>query len=104
MLSKDGWWDNLAATMTTHRLCDYATIHEFDPPKEHMGGQGTATALFSPIIPTQNIVAKQGAYGKIKTHTKSKLSQDEVCFAATLLCISGISVNSSDSEGRIRYQ
>uniref|UniRef100_A0A7S4T082 Nudix hydrolase domain-containing protein n=1 Tax=Ditylum brightwellii TaxID=49249 RepID=A0A7S4T082_9STRA len=97
MLSKDGWWDDLAATMTTHRHCDYATIHEFDPPAEHMGGQGAATALFSPITPTQNAVAKQGAYGKIKTHTESKLSQlarlDEVCSAATLLYIQPLKSN-----------
>lgn len=37
-----GWWDNLNRTMTTNNCCDYDTIHRFDPPIEHMGGDGDA--------------------------------------------------------------
>eukprot|EP00957_Ditylum_brightwellii_P053929 4085361-Ditylum_brightwellii.AAC.1 len=78
--------------MTTNKHCNYITINKFDPPKEHM-----SDPLFSPITPMQNAVAKQGAYRKIKTHTKSKLSQlvhlDEVCSAATLLYIKSLKSN-----------
>ena len=41
-----GWWDNLEETMTTDKHCDFTTIHEFDPPKEHYGGGGNAGPLF----------------------------------------------------------
>lgn len=37
-----GWWDDLKRTMTTNDYCDYGTIHRFDPPIEHMGGDGDA--------------------------------------------------------------
>jgi hypothetical protein len=37
-----GWWDDLNRTMTTNDYCDYGTIHRFDPPIEHMGGDGDA--------------------------------------------------------------
>lgn len=37
-----GWWNDLNRTMTTNDYCDYDTIHRFDPPIEHMGGDGDA--------------------------------------------------------------
>ena len=37
-----GWWDDLERTMKTDDFCDYGTIHRFDPPAEHMGGDGGA--------------------------------------------------------------
>jgi isopentenyl-diphosphate delta-isomerase len=40
------WWDNLEETMTTQTHVDYITIHEFDPPTEHLGGSGNAGPLF----------------------------------------------------------
>jgi isopentenyl-diphosphate delta-isomerase type 1 len=40
------WWANLDETMTTNKHCDCVSIHEFDPPVEHFGGQGNAQALF----------------------------------------------------------
>ena len=41
-----GWWDNLDRTMNTDDFCDHETIHRFDPPREHMGGGGSAGPLF----------------------------------------------------------
>lgn len=38
------WWKNLTTAMNTDKLCDYETIHRFDPPVEHMGGAGNAMA------------------------------------------------------------
>ena len=40
------WWKNLDKAMTTQAFCDYETIHEFDPPPEHLGGAGKAKYLF----------------------------------------------------------
>lgn len=40
------WWDNLEETMTTQKHVDCTTIHEFDPPAEHLGGSGKAGPLF----------------------------------------------------------
>ena len=40
------WWKNLKQTMTTDDHCDFTAIHEFDPPKEHLGGKGKAGPLF----------------------------------------------------------
>ena len=40
------WWKDLKETMTTNKHCDYNAIHEFDPPKEHLGGGGNAGPLF----------------------------------------------------------
>ena len=42
-----GWWDDLDRTMNTQDFCDYATIHRFDPPPEHMGGGGDAGPMFA---------------------------------------------------------
>lgn len=100
------WWKDLDATLTTDRYVDYKTIYRFDPTEEHMGGAGGAgtflgAAAYHPDGPSANgngnghnvDVAhangnkglKQGAYGKVKIHKHSKLSQllhfDEI-FAA----------------------
>ena len=42
----NNWWKDLQETMTTDKYCDYESIHEFDPPKEHLGGAGKAGSLF----------------------------------------------------------
>lgn len=43
---KDCWWKDLKITMETDKWIDYQSIHEFDPPREHYGGQGDAKPLF----------------------------------------------------------
>lgn len=40
------WWKDLKETMETAKHCDYINIHEFDPPMEHLGGEGKAGPLF----------------------------------------------------------
>lgn len=114
---KAGWWDDLDRTMKTDDFCDYGTIHRFDPPEEHMGGAGDAgewlvggdeavKGMENGVMPNGNNVngevvgdstKKQGAYGKVKTHKESKLSQilhlDEVWSAITLLYISPLESN-----------
>ena len=88
------WWKDLDRTLTTNDLTDYKTIYRFDPSKEHMGGAGAAgswlgTTTYDPTVQVQEVLGdkgvKQGAYGKVKIHKHSKLSQlshiDEV-FAA----------------------
>ena len=77
--------------MTTDAYVDYDTIHRFDPSSEHMGGGGNAGVWFGtvdkPVAKKSqgDSAVKQGAYGKVKTHKHSKLSQishiDEI-FAA----------------------
>lgn len=44
----EGWWDDLRRTMTTGDFCDYGSVHRFDPPAEHMGGDGDAGPMFDP--------------------------------------------------------
>ncbi len=44
----EGWWDDLRRTMTTDDFCDYGSVHRFDPPAEHMGGDGDAGPMFKP--------------------------------------------------------
>lgn len=102
-----GWWDDLKVTMTTDKFCDYKNIHEFDPPKEHFGGDGNAGPLFEtkPVISKDDVeeklvgdcTKKQGAYGKVKTHSEPKLSQilhfDEVWSAITLLYLKPLKSN-----------
>ena len=44
---KDCWWKDLGVTMNTSKWEDYETIHEFDPPAEHLGGGGQARPLFA---------------------------------------------------------
>jgi hypothetical protein len=46
MTNSGGWWDNLSVTMTTDKHCDYGSIQRFDPPREHLGGEGDAGPLF----------------------------------------------------------
>lgn len=98
MLGDTGtWWADLKATMITDRFCDYGAVHRFDPPKEHMGGAGKAGPLFhKPTRRTTmalkgDVSKKQGAYGKIPTHSESKLSQlvrvDEVFSALVFLYV-----------------
>jgi hypothetical protein len=41
------WWSELNVTMTTDKHCDYTTISAFDPPAEHMGGEGDAGPMFA---------------------------------------------------------
>lgn len=99
LVGSNGWWSDLNATINTDKFCDYKNIHRFEPPEEHMGGMGNAG------YPVRNVnkeamgdaCKKQGAYGKIKTHKESKLSQlshlDEVWSAITLLYVSPLKSN-----------
>jgi len=88
------WWKDLNVTLTTDKYVDYKTIYRFDPTSEHMGGGGDAREWLGsavnpysdPVAPTVGSVAlKQGAYGKVKIHKHSLLSQlshpDEVLSA-----------------------
>ena len=83
------WWENLRVTLTTEKFVDSSTIYRFDPSSEHMGGQGKAGPMLgsTEYNPHSNgdKGLKQGAYGKVKIHKHSLLSQlsrvDEV-FAA----------------------
>ena len=45
-----GWWDDLSVTMNTDTFVDVENILRFDPPKEHMGGEGDAGPLFGGAI------------------------------------------------------
>lgn len=95
------WWKNLNETLTTNKYVDVKTIHRFDPTTEHMGGAGDAGSWLGqsispysklqsiPTSPTKgNTQLKQGAYGKVRIHKHSKISQllhlDEI-FAALQL-------------------
>lgn len=76
------WWADLKTTLTTDKYVDVKSIHRFDPLKEHMGGGGNAgpwldlkQAASSPSNSNRDINKKQGAYGKIKTHSESLVSQ-----------------------------
>lgn len=95
------WMRDLKLTLTTDTFCDYHTIYRFDPTEEHMGGGGNAgswlgSAVYNPKVPGSSAGSaisasnksaassgtvvgdtnkKQGAYGKVKTHKHSKLSQ-----------------------------
>jgi farnesyl-diphosphate farnesyltransferase len=107
LLSEGGWWDDLNLTMTTDIHCDYTSISRFDPPAEHLGGGGNAGPLLgdinkstaAPSSVNDGADKKQGAYGKVKTHKESKLSQlvrlDEVMSAITLLYIKPLKSNLS---------
>lgn len=130
-----GWWDDLHRTMTTNDFCDYGTIHRFDPPVEHMGGDGDAGPMFVKNYSVDEYTAgeekksedfgveggqrkevtiseidavtvgdsskKQGAYGKVRTHTESKFSQlmhmDEIWSAVTLLHLRPLQSNLQSS-------
>jgi farnesyl-diphosphate farnesyltransferase/isopentenyl-diphosphate delta-isomerase type 1 len=86
------WWKDLDTTLTTNKYVDYKTIYRFDPTEEHMGGAGNAgkllgAASYHPASDNGNGHAtavthangnkglKQGAYGKVKIHKHSKLTQ-----------------------------
>ena len=49
LVPEGGWWDDLNVTMTSSKHCDFVSIHEFDPPKEHLGGGGDAGPLFDEL-------------------------------------------------------
>lgn len=73
------WWKDLRVTLKTDTFVDFRTIYRFDPSEEHMGGGGNAgswlgTASYNPKL-VGDESKKQGAYGKVKTHEHSKLSQ-----------------------------
>jgi len=95
-----GWWSQLKETMETDLHCDYKTIHCFDPPEEHMGGSGDAGPLFDKgkkKVIVGDSSKKQGAYGKLKIHKESTLSQlsylDEVWAALLLLKVKPLKSN-----------
>ncbi len=50
VLGETGWWNDLKDTMETDIHCDYASIARFDPPPEHMGGLGNASAIFQGLL------------------------------------------------------
>ncbi|KAL3941770.1 MAG: hypothetical protein SGBAC_003914 [Bacillariaceae sp.] len=89
------WWKDLKQTMTTDDHCDYTTIHEFDPPKEHLGGKGKAGPIFEEKQGDES--KKQGAYGKVKTHKEPMLKQlshlDEVFAAFYFLKVNPLKSN-----------
>lgn len=79
------WWKDLPATLATNKHVDPRRIHCFDPPQHHMGGAGNA----GPYLDAANGRSKaggngaqggdqgkkQGAYGKVKAHSESLVSQ-----------------------------
>lgn len=85
------WWADLSTTLTTNVHFDPITIHRFDPPVEHMGGGGSAGPFLGSPPPPLAAAAlaaatsngngyrdnskKQGAYGKVKSHSESVFSQ-----------------------------
>jgi len=87
------WWSDLNVTLTTDKFVDKETIYRFDPADEYMGGAGKAGPwlgkLSSPFkndksvkdVGSQSLktkgnkTIKQGAYGKVKIHKHSLLSQ-----------------------------
>eukprot|EP00300_Choanocystis_sp_HF-7_P015024 c18910_g1_i2.p1 GENE.c18910_g1_i2~~c18910_g1_i2.p1 ORF type:complete len:691 (+),score=152.13 c18910_g1_i2:46-2118(+) len=77
------WWADLKTTLTTNRYVDCRNIHRLntsDVPRKQVANLG---------------VKKQGAYGKVRTHTESTLRQlthvDEVMSALRLKLFSPLS-------------
>lgn len=68
-----GWWQDLDAALKTDKFVDTKSIFAFGPPFHGLGFQHQGCYRPSQVgaVP----VAKQGAYGKLKTHGESKLSQ-----------------------------
>lgn len=73
---------------------DLQTIHRFDPPAQHMGGGGSAGPYLDSAASRAKAAGaggkgdagkKQGAYGKVKSHAESIITQllrvDEVAAA-----------------------
>eukprot|EP00980_Cylindrotheca_fusiformis_P014798 scaffold4026_cov117-Cylindrotheca_fusiformis.AAC.33 len=91
----NSWWKDLKETMETDKHCDFINIHEFDPPIEHLGGEGKAGPLFD--IKQGDESKKQGAYGKVKTHKEPMLKQlshfDEVFAAIYFLKVKPLKSN-----------
>lgn len=54
------WWKDLHVTMNTNTHVDCSTIHTFDPPSEHYGGAGNATARFAKSEHDNDINVKTG--------------------------------------------
>lgn len=76
------WWADLPTTLTTAKHVDLRRIHRFDPPAQHMGGGGNAGPYLGDGRKGNGNGAlqgdegkKQGAYGKVKTHAESLLTQ-----------------------------
>jgi len=102
-----GWWENLNVTMNTDKFCDFSSIHQFDPPPEHLGGNGNARDMFEVDVisvnnkeydkPVGDSSKKQGCYGKIYVHKESKVSQilrlDEVWSIVSILYINPLKSN-----------
>jgi len=63
-----GWWADLEETLTTDKHVDLKSIAYFDPPMHHEGIYRESRVGEAPM-------EKQGAYGKLVTHSESKLSQ-----------------------------
>eukprot|EP00566_Odontella_aurita_P007039 CAMPEP_0113552696 /NCGR_PEP_ID=MMETSP0015_2-20120614/15207_1 /TAXON_ID=2838 /ORGANISM="Odontella" /LENGTH=728 /DNA_ID=CAMNT_0000453695 /DNA_START=107 /DNA_END=2289 /DNA_ORIENTATION=- /assembly_acc=CAM_ASM_000160 len=116
LLPEGGWWDDLKRTMETDECCDYGTIARFDPPEEHMGGGGDAGPYLEDkgssgetikVEVEGDATKKQGAYGKIKTHKESKLTQlarlDEVWSAVSLLYVTPLKSNLESDHVKSKY-
>jgi len=79
------WWGDLDAALTTDKYVDKRTIFTFGPPFPQLGYEHRGVYRESQV--SSKPVAKQGAYGKLITHSESTVSQllrlDEV-FSALL--------------------
>ena len=49
------WWKDLDTTLNTDKMVDAKTIHRFDPPELHMGGEGNA----GPFLDVRTTFAEQ---------------------------------------------
>jgi farnesyl-diphosphate farnesyltransferase len=116
------WWADLDRTLNTDDFVDYKTIYRFDPTNEHMGGAGDAKSWLgkadSPykhldldslrtVNGSYNQNLKQGAYGKVKIHSHSKLSQlmhvDEVISAILLIITEKLTKHSISEDESMRF-
>jgi len=67
------WWADLKTTLETEKYVDTENIYRFDPPPEHRSCAGISGIVQEGLKNDEG--SKQGAYGKIPTHSESKLSQ-----------------------------
>ncbi|CAM9684488.1 unnamed protein product [Chrysoparadoxa australica] len=78
------WWENLKVTLGSDKYVDVKTIHRFEPPALYRTGAGV-TGVLGEEGKGNSADKKQGAYGKIPTHSDGKLKQlmhmDEVVSA-----------------------